>query len=94
MSSTLASYAMKSAKVVTLPGLFTLKRGICTTTCKPSMIAQTLLRGPDISTLITKLEAVAVDVDSEAVEPYCSTYFASSSDAICVGMGEYLSKLS
>lgn len=82
MSSTLASDAMNSAKAFTFPGLLTLKRGMFRTTCKPSIIAQTQVRAPDIKILIAKLEAVADVVDDEAVEPYCLTCFASSSDPI------------
>ena len=79
---------------LTLPGLLILKRGMLFTTCRPLIIYHSLLIDPCIRMFTTRLLPTAPLEDDPAVAPWSATYCASAAEAICVGMGAYLTTLS
>ena len=94
MKSNDARSAINLLKELTLPGLFTLKKGRVVTIWSPFTIDQTWKREPARRRLITRLLPRTDSDEALAASPEASTASASASDGIYDGILTVFTKLS
>lgn len=94
MNSNDARLEINLLKELTLPGLFTLKKGRVVTICSPFTMDQTWKREPARRRFITRLLPRTDSDDVLAASPEASTASASASDGIYDGILTVLTKLS